>query len=142
MITAALFLAILIDPNDDDVLIVWDYVVGFVGVVASVVLAGALLVMRRAQLARAGLWRLASGSSAPPYRAARGRRKTRAPPRGGDRGGGVDRRVGHLLHCRPNQRRSARRKRWVAVADLDRVRVHLPVVVQVGAPLTPAKGGS
>jgi peptidoglycan/LPS O-acetylase OafA/YrhL len=52
LISAALFLAIMIDPNDDDVLTVWDYVVGVVGVGASIVLAGALLVVRRAQLAR------------------------------------------------------------------------------------------
>jgi hypothetical protein len=52
-VTAALFLAIMIDPKDDDVLIVWDYVVGIVGVAAAMVLAGALLAIRRSQKARA-----------------------------------------------------------------------------------------
>ena len=50
---ATLFLAIMIDPNDDDVLIVWDYVVGVVGVVAAISLAGALFALRRSQEARA-----------------------------------------------------------------------------------------
>ena len=50
---ATLFLAIMIDPNDDDVLSVWDYVVGIVGVVTAIGLAGALFALRRSQQARA-----------------------------------------------------------------------------------------
>ena len=52
-IMATLFLAIMIDPHDDDVLSVWDYVVGGIGVVAAVALAGALFALRRSQQARA-----------------------------------------------------------------------------------------
>jgi uncharacterized BrkB/YihY/UPF0761 family membrane protein len=52
LITAALFLAIMIDPKDDDVLVVWDYVVGVVGVAAAVVLAGALVALHRSRRAR------------------------------------------------------------------------------------------
>src|SRR6185436_556805 len=52
LITAALFLAIMIDPKDDDVLVVWDYVVGIVGVVAAIVLAGALFALRRSRRVR------------------------------------------------------------------------------------------
>jgi peptidoglycan/LPS O-acetylase OafA/YrhL len=51
-ITAALFLAIMIDPKDDDVLVVWDYVVGIAGVVATIVLAGALFALGRARRVR------------------------------------------------------------------------------------------
>jgi peptidoglycan/LPS O-acetylase OafA/YrhL len=51
-ITAALFLAIMIDPKDDDVLVVWDYVVGIVGVAAAIVLAGALSALRRSRRVR------------------------------------------------------------------------------------------
>jgi hypothetical protein len=50
-LTAALFLAIMIDPKDDDVLIVWDYVIGVAGVAATLTLAGALSVTRRSQQA-------------------------------------------------------------------------------------------
>jgi hypothetical protein len=50
-LTAALFLAIMIDPKDDDVLIVWDYVIGVAGVAAALILAGALSVTRRSQQA-------------------------------------------------------------------------------------------
>jgi uncharacterized BrkB/YihY/UPF0761 family membrane protein len=52
LITAALFLAIMIDPKDDDVLVVWDYVVGVVGVAAAIVLAGALFAFRRSRRRR------------------------------------------------------------------------------------------
>lgn len=56
LITAGLFFAILIDPNQPPVfsarLVVWDYVVGVVGVAATVVLAGTLLVARRSRQAR------------------------------------------------------------------------------------------
>src|SRR5262245_61978928 len=52
LVIASLFLAILIDPKDDDVLIVWDYVVGIAGVAAAVVLAGVLFVIRRSQMVR------------------------------------------------------------------------------------------
>lgn len=51
-LTAGLFLAIMIDPKDDDVLIVWDYVVGAVGVAASMALAWALRKLFRSQQAR------------------------------------------------------------------------------------------
>src|SRR5262245_3984111 len=52
LITAVLFLAIMVDPNNDDVLSVWDYVVGVAGVVASIILAGALFAFRRSRQAR------------------------------------------------------------------------------------------
>lgn len=52
VITAVLFLAIMIDPYDDDVLNVWDYAIGAIGVVSAVVLAGALLALRRSRQAR------------------------------------------------------------------------------------------
>jgi hypothetical protein len=51
-LTAVLFLAIMIDPKDDDVLNVWDYVVAVVGVAASMTLAGALFAYRRSRQAR------------------------------------------------------------------------------------------
>ncbi len=55
-ILAALFLAIMIDPNQPPTfsarLIVWDYVVGGVGVAAPLILAGALFVARRSRQAR------------------------------------------------------------------------------------------
>jgi hypothetical protein len=55
-ITAMLFLAIMIDPNQPPTfsarLIVWDYVVGGVGVAAALILAGALFTARRSQQAR------------------------------------------------------------------------------------------
>jgi len=56
LITAGLFFAILIDPNQPPMfsarLSVWDYVVGIVGVTAALILAGALFVARRSRLAR------------------------------------------------------------------------------------------
>jgi hypothetical protein len=56
LITAGLFFAILIDPNQPPVfsarLIVWDYVVGVVGVAGTLVLAGTLFVARRSRQAR------------------------------------------------------------------------------------------
>ena len=56
LITAGLFFAILIDPNQPPVfsarLVVWDYVVGVVGVAATLVLAGTLFVARRSRQAR------------------------------------------------------------------------------------------
>jgi len=55
-INAALFLAIMIDPNQPPTFsarfIVWDYVVGGVGVAAALSLAGALFVIRRSQQTR------------------------------------------------------------------------------------------
>lgn len=52
LISSGLFLAIMFQSNYDDVLIVWDYVVGVVGVAASIVVAGALFALRRSQRAR------------------------------------------------------------------------------------------
>jgi hypothetical protein len=56
LINAALFLAIMIDPHQPPTFsarfIVWDYVVGGVGVAAALTLAGALYVARRSRLAR------------------------------------------------------------------------------------------
>ena len=56
LITAALFFAILIDPNQPPAfsarLVVWDYVVGVVGVAAAVILAGTLFALRRSRQAR------------------------------------------------------------------------------------------
>lgn len=56
LVTAALFFAILIDPNQpptfSERLTVWDYVVGVVGVAAAVILAGTLSVARRSRQAR------------------------------------------------------------------------------------------
>jgi peptidoglycan/LPS O-acetylase OafA/YrhL len=49
LITAALFLAIMIDPKDDDVLVVWDYVVGVVGLASAIVLAAALFALGRSR---------------------------------------------------------------------------------------------
>jgi MFS family permease len=55
-ITAALFLAIMIDPNQPPTfsarLIVWDYVVGGVGLAAAITTAGALFALRRSHQAR------------------------------------------------------------------------------------------
>ena len=51
LITSGLFLAIMFQPNYDDVLIVWDYVVGVVGVTASIVVWGTLFARRRSQRA-------------------------------------------------------------------------------------------
>ena len=47
-----LFLGIMIDPQDDDVLIVWDYAVPVVGAAAALVMAGAMYAIRRTQAAR------------------------------------------------------------------------------------------
>ena len=56
LINAALFLAIMIDPHQPPTFsarfIVWDYVVGGVGVAAALTLAGALYVARRSRQAR------------------------------------------------------------------------------------------
>ena len=56
LITAGLFFAILIDPNQPPAfsarLVVWDYVVGVVGVAAALTMAGALFALRRSQQAR------------------------------------------------------------------------------------------
>jgi FtsH-binding integral membrane protein len=56
LIMAALFFAIMIDPNQPLTfsarLGVWDYVVGIVGVAAALVLAGGLFVARRSRQAR------------------------------------------------------------------------------------------
>ena len=56
LITAALFFAILIDPNQPPTfsarLVVWDYVVGVVGVAAALILAGALFATSRSRQAR------------------------------------------------------------------------------------------
>jgi hypothetical protein len=51
LISSGLLLAIMFQPNYDDVLIVWDYVVGIVGVAASIVVAVTLSALRRAQRA-------------------------------------------------------------------------------------------
>jgi hypothetical protein len=51
LINSGLFLAIMFQPNYDDVLIVWDYVVGVIGVAASIVVAGTLFALRRSQRA-------------------------------------------------------------------------------------------
>ena len=55
-LTAALFLAIMIDPNQPTTFssrfIVWDYVVGGIGVAAAVTMAGAWFVARRSRLVR------------------------------------------------------------------------------------------
>ena len=55
-ITAALFLAIMIDPNQPPTFssrfIVWDYVVGGVGLASAIVMAGALFALRRSRQAR------------------------------------------------------------------------------------------
>ena len=56
LITAGLFFAIMIDPNQPPMfsarLSVWDYVVGALGVAAALILAGALFVARRSRQAR------------------------------------------------------------------------------------------
>ena len=55
LITAALFFAIMIDPNQPPTfsarLSMWDYVVGVVGVTASIVVWGTLFARRRSQRA-------------------------------------------------------------------------------------------
>ena len=51
LITSGLFLAIMFQPNYDDVLIVWNYLVGVVGVAASIVVWGTLFARRRSQRA-------------------------------------------------------------------------------------------
>jgi peptidoglycan/LPS O-acetylase OafA/YrhL len=52
LIVAGLLLAIMIYSKDDDVLSVWDYVVGVVGVAAAIILAGAMFALRRSRQAR------------------------------------------------------------------------------------------
>jgi uncharacterized integral membrane protein len=56
LIMVALFFAILIDPNQPAAfsarLVVWDYVVGIVGVAAAVTIAGALIALGRSRQAR------------------------------------------------------------------------------------------
>jgi hypothetical protein len=56
LITAGLFFAIMIDPNQPSEfsarLVVWDYVVGIVGVAAAVTIAVALFALRRSRQAR------------------------------------------------------------------------------------------
>ena len=56
LIIVALFFAILIDPNQPAAfsarLVVWDYVVGVVGVAAALVVAGALFAVRRSRQSR------------------------------------------------------------------------------------------
>lgn len=56
LITAALFFAILIDPNQPPAfsarLVAWDYVVGIVGVAAAVTIAGALFALHRSRQVR------------------------------------------------------------------------------------------
>jgi MFS family permease len=56
LITAGLFFAIMIDPNQPPTfaarLSVWDYVVGVVGVAAAVTIAGAVFALRRSHQAR------------------------------------------------------------------------------------------
>jgi len=56
LITSGLFLAIMIDPDQpptfSDRLVVWDYVVGGVGVAASIAVAVTLFALRRSQRAR------------------------------------------------------------------------------------------
>ena len=55
-IIAGLFFAILIDPNQPSTfsarLVVWDYIVGVVGVAAALILAGTLFAVRRSRQAR------------------------------------------------------------------------------------------
>ena len=52
LISSGLFLAIMFQPNDDDVRVVWDYVVGVAGVTAAIVVAWTLFAHRRSQQAR------------------------------------------------------------------------------------------
>jgi Na+/melibiose symporter-like transporter len=56
LITAGLFLAIMIDPNQPPTfaarLIVWDYVVGIAGLAGAIVVAWTLFALRRSQQAR------------------------------------------------------------------------------------------
>ena len=52
LISSGLFLAIMFQPNYRDVLIVWDYVAGVVGVAAAIVVAWMLFALRRSQQAR------------------------------------------------------------------------------------------
>jgi uncharacterized membrane protein YecN with MAPEG domain len=51
-INSGLFLLIMLQPNDGQVRIVWDYVVGVTGVAAAIVVAWTLLALRRSQRAR------------------------------------------------------------------------------------------
>jgi hypothetical protein len=52
LISSGLFLAIMFQSNYDDVLIVWDYVVGVAGVAGAIMVAWALFALRRSQRAR------------------------------------------------------------------------------------------
>ena len=52
LITSGLFLALMFQPNYDDVLIVWDYVIGVVGVAATIVVAWTLFAIRRSDRLR------------------------------------------------------------------------------------------
>lgn len=52
LITAGMLLAIMFQPNNDNVLIIWDYVVGIAGVAAAIIVAGTLSALRRSQKAR------------------------------------------------------------------------------------------
>ena len=49
---AGLFLAIMLEAQYDDILIVWDYVVGVAGLGAAIVVAWTLFALRRSRLAR------------------------------------------------------------------------------------------
>ncbi|MEO8316250.1 MAG: hypothetical protein ABI645_15820 [Pseudomonadota bacterium] len=55
LITAGMFLAIMIDPNQPPIFAarfgVWDYIVGVVGVVAAVTIAGAMFALRQSHRA-------------------------------------------------------------------------------------------
>jgi len=52
IISSGLFLAIMLQPNDDHVRIVWDYVVGVAGVAAAIVVAWTLSTLRQSQRTR------------------------------------------------------------------------------------------
>ena len=52
LISSGLFLAIMFQPDYDDVLIVWDYVVGIAGVAGAIIVAWTLFALRRSQRAR------------------------------------------------------------------------------------------
>lgn len=52
LVSSGLFLAIMLQPNDGEVRLVWDYVVGVAGVAASIVVAWTLFALRRSQRAR------------------------------------------------------------------------------------------
>lgn len=52
IISSGLFLAIMLQPNDDHVRIVWDYIVGVAGVAAAIVVAWTLFTLRQSQRTR------------------------------------------------------------------------------------------